>query len=125
MQYKFIQNDIDLKNLSVADEINPFLLENNLKQVSSICDFFSSNSKLLLINGFMGTGKTAILNHVVNVLDCITIKYKCFETTILDDVLLSFFNDFKTMSEEGKILLPKNKSENFTQKISHLILIKK
>lgn len=125
MEYKFIEKDIDLKNLQKTDEINPFLLENNFKQVEQICDFFSSDSKLLLLNGFMGTGKTTILSYVINALNCITIKYKCFETTILDDILLSIFNDFKNLSEKGLIELPKNRSENFTQKINAYFKINK
>ena len=118
MEYKFIEENIDIKNLQKANEINPFLLENNFKQVEQILNFFSSKSKLLLLNGFMGTGKTTILSYTTQALNCITIKYKCFETTILDDILLSIFNDFKNLSEQGLIELPKNKSENFTQKIN-------
>ena len=118
MEYKFTEENIDIKNLQKANEINPFLLENNFKQVEQILNFFSSKSKLLLLNGFMGTGKTTILSYTTQALNCITIKYKCFETTILDDILLSIFNDFKNLSEQGLIELPKNKSENFTQKIN-------
>lgn len=120
MEYKFTAKDFDTKDLQKANDINQFLLENNAKQVEQIYEFFCGNDNLLLLNGFMGTGKTSVLAHVINNLDCncISIKYKCFETTILDDILLAMFNDFKILTDQGKILPPKNKSENFAQKIT-------
>ncbi len=118
MEYKFIKEGIDIKNLQNANNFNQFLLENNTKQIEQINEFFRSETKLLLINGFMGTGKTSVLSYFSNALDCITLKYKCFETTILDDILLSLFNDFKLLSEQGILDLPKSKTENFTQKIN-------
>ena len=68
----------------------------------------------------MGTGKVHVVNQALSFLkdDVITLKYNCFETTILDDVLLAFFDNFKRLTAQGLIQPPKAKSENFTQKIN-------
>ena len=42
----------------------------------------------------------------------------CLETTILDDMLLSFFESFRNYAIKGTITLPKAKVDNFTQKIN-------
>lgn len=123
MEYRFTDLDFD-KKLLLSNEvsgINRFLLENNTKQVNAIYDFLSGQSKLLLINGFLGTGKTSVLEHTLNYIsdDALILNYNCFETTILDDILLSFFDDFKKFSALGKINILKVKSENFTQKINY------
>lgn len=120
MNCKFTDTDTDKKTILKQGNINPFLLENNSKNINSIYNFFEGDKNLLLINGFMGTGKTSLLEHCMSYLnrDCIILRYQCFETTILDDILLNFFQEFKELSSIGKIQVPKTKSENFTQKIN-------
>lgn len=124
MDYSFINQEFDQKTLSKNDisGINQFLLENNTKQIENIYDFLKCSSKLLLVNGFLGTGKKSIVHHCLDTAldnDCtVTLEYNCFETTILDDILLSFFEEFKKLSALEKINTPKIKSENFTQKIN-------
>ncbi len=122
MEYNFTDTDFDKKLLERAEagEINPFLLENNVKQVSKIYDFLAGNGQFLLVSGFLGTGKTAVVEHTLKFLSdsCIVLRYNCFETTILDDILLEFFDEFKKLTTMGKITQPKSKSENFTQKIT-------
>ena len=42
---------------------------------------------------FLGTGKSSIANHCLTTAlaeDTIVLEYNCFETTILDDILLAF-----------------------------------
>ena len=99
---------------------NPFLIENNIEKIETIIDFFSQHSSLLLVNGFMGTGKTQVIEHALSFLndDVITLKYNCFETTILDDILLEFFDNFKKLTAQNIIEMPKIRTENFTQKIN-------
>ena len=120
MQYSFTGIPADKKSNQQTQNLNPFLLENCTKQIEAITKFFNGNSKLLLINGFMGTGKSAILNYSLNLLndDCIILQYNCFETTMLDDILLNFFEEFKKLTTIGKVNPPKTRSENFTQKIN-------
>ncbi len=118
---EFIAEIADRKTIQKLDiGINQFLIENNVSQIEKILNFFKSNNRLLLVNGFMGTGKTMVVNQSLSMLneDVITLKYNCFETTILDDILLEFFDDFKRLTVQNIIKAPKTKTENFTQKIN-------
>lgn len=106
----FLKNDLS--------GINQFLLENNAKQIEEIYNFLCSNEKLLLVNGFTGTGKKSIVDHTLCFSNSVILTYECFETTILDDILLTFFDEFKKLAALEKISVPKIKTENFTQKIN-------
>jgi len=121
MEYNFIEELIDKKSISKSESgISSFLLENNINQIEKIFDFFNSKKKLLLISGFLGTGKNQIITHALSFKtpETIVLKYTCFETTVLDDILLSFFDNFRKMAAQGIIDTPKTKSDNFIQKIS-------
>lgn len=118
---EFIKEIADKKEILKQDiGINPILIENNVDKIEEIFAFLNSSIPLLLVNGFMGTGKVHVVNQALSFLkdDVITLKYNCFETTILDDVLLAFFDNFKRLTAQGLIQPPKAKSENFTQKIN-------
>ncbi len=124
MENKFTNPEFDKKSLlkNELSGINQFLLENNQKQIEKIYDFLSDENKhLLLVNGFLGTGKTSIVHHTLMTSlneQAVILEYECFETTILDDILLSFFEEFKKLTALEKIDIPKIKTENFTQKIN-------
>lgn len=122
MNTAFLENITDRKELLRDDSgiINKFLLENNLKQIEDIQNFLMSENPVMLMNGFLGTGKGQVANFALSLLkqDVIVLKYKCFETTILDDILLSFFDDFRCLVGQNIIKPPKVKSENFTQKVN-------
>lgn len=118
---EFIKEVVDKKTILKQDiGINPVLIENNVSKIESILEFFNTPSSLLLVNGFMGTGKVQVVNQALSFLseDVITLKYNCFETTILDDILLEFFDNFKKLTAQGAIPTPKARTENFTQKIN-------
>lgn len=118
---EFIKEAVDKKTIQKQDiGINPFLIENNLAQIEKIVNFFNSDTPLLLVNGFMGTGKVMVVNQALSFLseDVVTLRYNCFETTILDDILLEFFDNFKRLTAQGVIQFPKARTENFTQKIN-------
>ena len=118
---EFIADIADKKDILKQDiGINPFLIENNVNQIEKLLKFFNSPTPLLLINGFMGTGKIYVVNQALSFLneDVITLKYNCFETTILDDILLEFFDSFKRLTAQNIIQIPKARTENFTQKIN-------
>lgn len=122
MEYKFLNIFLDPKELLTQSKIpiNPFLLENNSSQIEKIYDFYKSNVNLLYVNGFLGTGKAEIVDYSIAFLSAETIilKYNCFNSTVLDDILLSFFSEFKKLSVQNIISGPKIKTENFTQKIN-------
>lgn len=121
MESVFIENIIDKKELvkNEVSDFNKIFLENNIKQLGEIQEFFVSKVPVMLVNGFLGTGKTSVVNYALSLLkqDVIVLKYNCFETTILDDILLAFFDEFKTLTAKGIIRPTKVKADNFTQKI--------
>ena len=122
MEFTFINEISDKKIfLNQGDySINPILVENNLDNFIKMKDFFRSEKTMLLVNGFMGVGKSALIDYFFNYLssETIVLKYNCYETTILDDMLLTFFEVFKELTAQGIIQSPKNRSENFIQKIN-------
>lgn len=120
MNIDFLDKIVTIKDIPKESPFEPCLIENNEKQIGEICTFLQSDSKLLLVNGFKGTGKTSIINFVSTFLSdkTLVLKYNCFETTILDDMLLSFFETFRNYTLMGKIIPPRIKTENFTQKIN-------
>jgi hypothetical protein len=122
MEYQFLNIFLEPKELLTQskESINTFLLENNAFQIGKLYDFFKSHTALLFVNGFSGTGKLKIVNYSTTFLstETIVLKYNCYSSTSLDDILLSFFWEFKKLSSQNVIVDPKVKTENFTQKIN-------
>lgn len=122
MQYTFLNTFLDQKELlkQPRGNTNLFLLENSTFQIESLYNFYKGNINLLYVNGFLGTRKAEIVKYSTNFLskDTIVLKYNCFNSTVLDDILLSFFKEFKKLSSQEIISEPKVKTENFTQKIN-------
>lgn len=120
MRTDFLEKTINLKDVPKDSPIDLCLLENNEKQIGQICDFLQNDKSLLLVNGFKGSGKTLVVDYTTSYLSpgALLLHYTCLETTILDDMFLSFFETFRNYTLMGKIIPPKIKVENFTQKIS-------
>lgn len=124
MEYKFLNIFLEKKDLLAQGKsqgaTNQFLLENNSAQLEKIYDFYGNDSDFLCVNGFLGTGKAEIIEYSRSFLsqEAIVLQYNCFESTILDDVLLSFFSEFKKLSAQKIIEEPKIKTENFAQKVN-------
>lgn len=122
MEYNLLREDLNKTELlnqdfAGADEI---LLQNNEDQLKKLCNFYEGKNNLLFINGFLGTGKFEVVNYSTSFLndETIVLRYNCFNATVLDDILLSFFKDLKNLVLQKKIIPPKIKTENFTQKIN-------
>lgn len=94
MDYEFLDSSIDRENvvLSESNKINPFLLKNNHNDVLKAIDFIASKEKFLYVHGFLGTGKRQFINYVCEFLnkDVIKLEYYCKESTVCDDILLTF-----------------------------------
>lgn len=122
MNFTFIEDIVDKKFFLTGNEssVNELLIENNLDNYIKMKDFFRSKDFALLVSGFIGVGKSSVVENFFNYLssDSIVLKYNCYETTILDDILLAFFEVFKELTVENIIQAPKNRSENFIQKIN-------
>ena len=120
MKNDFIEQPLNIKDIPNDSLVNQCLLENNEKQIGQICEFLASDGKLLLVNGFRGSGKSEVVEYACTGVksDVLLLNYTCIETTILDDMLLVFFEMFRNYTLWGKIDPPKIKAENFTQKIN-------
>ncbi len=121
MNFQYIEKPINIREIPKDYPVDICLIENNEQQIGQICNFLQNDSKLLMVNGFRGSGKTDVVKFTLNYslnYNTIVLGYSCIETTILDDMLLSFFDTFKTYTVMGQITPPKIKVENFTQKIN-------
>lgn len=121
MKYKFENIFLDEKELMTlnSEMIDPILIENNQSQLKEVYEFYKNEHPILYVNGFLGTGKVQLINYSLNFLsqDTVVLKHNCFETTILDDIFLTFFEEFKKLEAQKIIVRPNIKSENFNQKI--------
>ena len=121
MRQDFLENPIVVKDIPKECPFDLFLLENNEKQISGICEFLQDDAKkLMLVNGFKGAGKSLVVDFVSTCFNSgvLTLRYNCLETTILDDMLLNFFEAFRVFTVQGKLVPPRIKTENFIQKIN-------
>lgn len=122
MQYKFLNIFLNKKELLTQSkiEINPFLLESNAEHIEKIYNFYKSQTNLLFVSGFLGTGKPKIVDYSTSFLslETIVLKYNCFNSTVLDDILLAFFSEFKNLYSQGVITEPKIKVDSFIEKVN-------
>lgn len=117
---KFIDAFINTKDFSKDYPVEPSLIENNEKQIEQISRFLTGDKKIALVSGFHGCGKSDVINFVVRNLkdDVLILHYTCFETTILDDIMLCFYELFRSFVLRGIIEQPKIKADSFTQIIN-------
>ena len=94
MDYEYLNSSIERNNIILpnSDKINPFLLKNNQSEIIKGVDFIASKEKFLYVHGFMGTGKRQYVNYICEFLnkDVIKLEYYCKESTVCDDILLTF-----------------------------------
>ena len=113
MEYKFLSTEVDIENINLpeSEKINPFLLKNNYADIIKAVDFLATDGKLLYVHGFLGTGKRQFVNYICDFLnkDVIKLEYYCKESTVCDDILLSFIDAI----EKNAI----SKAINFSTKI--------
>ena len=116
MEYNFLSSDVDIENISLpeSEKINSFLLKNNYADIIKAVDFFSTEGKLLYVHGFLGTGKRQFINYICEFLnkDVIKLEYYCKESTVCDDILLSFIDTIEKFSI--------SKAINFSTKVTTL-----
>ena len=88
MNSKFIEKSINIKDIPSEYPMSSCLIENNEKQIGQVCDFLMNDKKLLLVNGFRGSGKSQVVKLATDSLtpETILLRYNCLETTILDDM---------------------------------------
>lgn len=103
----FLEKPIIVKEIPKECPFDMFLLENCEKQIGQICDFLQGDEKLMMVNGFKGVGKSLLVDFITTYLNhnCLVLKYNCLETTILDDMLLSFLNHLELTLFKAKLFL--------------------
>lgn len=101
----------------IASGYNKNNVDHTLKEV---LEFYESPAQLLAVNGFTLSGKYDLILSSLKFLneDVLVFKYTCSKVTTLDDILLSFYNDFRNFHNLKKIRLKKISEENFAKKIS-------
>ncbi len=106
-----------------TSELNKFILNTNKEVLDDFVEFFKEDKKVFLLKGFMGSGKTVILNSLADFLskEVLFFKINFFPATNLDDILLSLFKDFASFHNEKKLVLPKVDSNIFSEKINTFI----
>ena len=79
-----------------SPEVNNFILENQESVLSKVYGFFQKNDSLLCITGFLGTGKTQLVKHLLNYIDksVLLLNVDCSKSLSLDDLLLILWSKF-------------------------------
>lgn len=88
--------------------------------IQDIHDFLDSNSDVLYISGFSGSGKSSVLKTALSSYkkDILNFHHLCFKNTVIDDFLLSFYDSFREHAIKQRIALKKNPEEGFMQKVN-------
>lgn len=134
MSFNFLKEDIlsKLQSGSIDDffrlkisENQKFsdIFENNINVLDDIVRFLNDDSKVLVIKGFMGSGKSKMFDFLPDLIDenILLFRTTFHSATHLDDVLLNLFNGFAAYHNKRLISLPKVVSNIFSEKINAYI----
>ncbi len=104
-------------------DITEEILSHDFETFSKLLNFLNGSLSTYILHGFMGSGKSAMINLLPECInsDVLYFRVNCFESTNLDDVLLSLHTDFVNYHNEKKIILPKVESNGFTDRINAYI----
>lgn len=99
------------------------VLSHDFETFQKLMSFLSSGNNSFILHGFMGCGKSTLTNLLPKVVDnsVLVFRVNCFESTNLDDVLLSIHTDFVRYRTERHIFLPKVESSVFADRINAYI----
>ncbi len=88
--------------------------------IQKIHDFLNSDTDLLFVSGFSGSGKSSVIKAALDEYenDILHFQCICFKNTVTDDFLLSFYDTFREYALKQIIALKKNPMEGFIQKVS-------
>ena len=110
MSYNFLETSFDLNNITelpISDKIHPLLLKNNDSEIKKAIEFLNSKEQFLYVHGFLGTGKRQFINYVTSFLqkDVLKLEYYCKESTVCDDILLSFIDTTEKTAQSKAVNL--------------------
>lgn len=77
--------------------------------INEIHAFLDSDSDVLYITGYSGSGKSSVLKSAIKSYneDILKFHHLCFKGTVTDDFLLSFYDTFRNYAIREKITLKK------------------
>lgn len=118
----------NLHNIICNDE-NFHLLNHNIENLKDVLEFLNSEKEqLIIINGFMNSGKTCLVDFVVeNLLNDYIIPFNINFNGLnhIDDIYVQIYNSLVQFHHQHKIQMEKLHIKEFSQKIlSHLLAIK-
>lgn len=101
-------------------EVNKFVLENNEHVLSKLYGFCQKNDDILIVSGFVGTGKTQVVNHLLNYIDknVYSFKVNCSNSITLDDVLLHLWAQFISVAANSELGYRYRQTNSFQDRIS-------
>lgn len=109
-----------LKSEAAAD----FPYFRNQKELKQLIEFYNNDDERIShIGGSFGTFKTKLVEISTKLLssDVLIFNFKCFESTTLDDLFLSLFNDLKNFRQEKKITFTKIETDSLSKKINQYL----
>lgn len=119
LDYNTFKTECQLPVSQKTEEI----LSHDFESFTKLLHFLNSASNIFVLHGFMGCGKSAMVNLLPEMIDSSVLLFRinCFESTNLDDVLLALHTEFVNYHNERKIILPKIESNVFADRINAYI----
>ncbi len=108
----------DFQSLQSRD-IDKFVLENQETTLSKVYGFCQKQENILLVNGFLGTGKTQIIKHLLCYLDKTVQAFiiNCSPAITLDDFMLNLWAQFISNPENAEIAYKYRHIKSFQDRI--------
>ena len=123
MRYNFVKFGITA-NLELNAERRDYpFFEQNREIFNQIFNFLSGPKACFVMTGMQGVGKSKILHEAISYLnnDVLLFRYKMYEATTIDDILLNLTIDFREYQKSLDIPLPKTNTKDFREKIQTYI----
>lgn len=123
MRYNFVKFGITA-NLELNEKRKDYpFFEQNRDVFTQIFEFLSGPKACFVMSGMQGVGKSKILDEVLSYLnnDVLLFRYRMYEATTLDDILLNLTIDFREYQKTLQINLPKIDTKDFSEKIQTYI----
>lgn len=100
--------------------VNKFVIENNEHVLAKLYGFCQKSDDFLILSGFMGTGKTQVVNHLLNYIDkhVYSFRINCFEALTLDDLLLQLWVQFISVAANSELGYRYRQTCSFQERIS-------
>ena len=89
--------------------------------INEILNFATSSFDLIFLSGPKGSAKSETISKVIPELEenNLIFQHFCFESTVINDFLLNFYDALRNFSLAQKISLKKFTTDNFQDKVSH------